>query len=73
MRCTDLRIGLSDDITSLGSDHHTLSNLTLVRIFHRLKKAARDTRSSLDAGFVIELAIAICWAVLDPMTWKSIK
>ena len=73
MRYDDLRIRLSNNIAPLRSDHHSLGDLTLVGILHRFEKAARDTSSSLDTRFVVELAITIRWTILDPMPWKNMK
>ena len=62
---------MSNDITSFWSDHDALTEGACCRIIDGLEEAPRNTGRSLDSRAVVELAVIVGGAVLDPVTCQN--
>ena len=57
-------------MTSFRRDHDSSTEGTSGVVIDGLEEASRDTCSTFESWPVIELAVIVGWAVLDPMTYK---
>jgi hypothetical protein len=62
---------LSDDKSTLRSNHHTLAQRTIRGHLNCFQKATRNAGGTLNSGTVIEFSIVIGRAILDPMTYSE--
>ena len=60
----DAHVGLSDDITAFGSNHHSRS---CGGVLDGFEETTRNASGPLYAGLVVELSVVVCGAVLDPV------
>lgn len=63
-----VRVWLCDDVATFRGDHDSLRETAVCRLFNSFQETPWYTSGALDAGFIIPLAIVICWTILDPMT-----
>jgi hypothetical protein len=66
----NVRVGLGNNITTFRCHHHPLGDLAFVWIFNGFQETSWNTSGPFDARLVVEFAIAICWAILYPMTYE---
>ena len=67
----DVRIGLGDYETAIGSNHHTLSGRASVRRLYGFEETARDAGRPLDTWSVIKISVVVGGAVLDPVAYSA--
>ena len=65
--CGGVRVRLCYDVASLGRDHDSCAERTSGWVFDGLEETSRDTSGTLDSWPVVELAVIVGWAVLDPV------
>jgi hypothetical protein len=67
-KAKDSRVWLGDDVATFRSDHDSLSEIAVCGLLDGFQETSWDPGGALDAGFVVPLAVVVCWTILDPMT-----
>ena len=60
---------MCDDVASFGRDHDACAEGTGGGVIDGLEETSRDTSGTLDSWPVVELAVIVGWAILDPVAY----